>query len=148
MRIWVAIAAALLIAGCDKKPKMMKIETPEDTKKELKSDPNGKYLCFCKFRTNEKTCPKCGTVLKAEEEPKKAAAAHAKTGAEVGKSATKPVYACPKCTFTEPKEGTTCIKHVDTKLQAQWFVCAGCSTKETVAGKCSKCKGDLTRTLE
>ena len=148
MRIWLAIAATLLIAGCEKKPKMMKIETPKNTKTELKSDPTGKYECFCGFKTSETKCPKCGATLKAEETPKKAAPAHAKTGADVGKSATKPVYACPKCPFTDPKKGNTCITHKDTQMKAQWFTCAGCSVKETVAGKCSKCGGSLARTLE
>ena len=101
MRILIAMAAALLIAGCDDKPNMKRIELDDDPGSEVKSNPDGKYTCLCGFKTDETTCPKCAAILKAEDKPKPPS--HAKTGAEVGKSATKPRYGCTKCDFVDAK---------------------------------------------
>lgn len=111
----------------------------------VKSDPDGKHLCItCKIRTNDAKCPGCGAVLKADT------TAHApKASGAVGKSAVAALYACPKegCTYTEAKKNT-CLKHGDTQLVEQWFVCQACSKKEPAAGKCAGCGNELKRTLQ
>ena len=148
MKFYLAIAAALLISGCDKKPELIKIETKKSTESEVKSDPKGKYNCLsCNIKTNETDCPKCGTTLKAKTKAKKPS--HATTGSKVGQSVMAPRYGCPKCPFADAKKGSTCIKHSTIKMtKEQWFICDGCSVRQTVDGNCSKCKGKLTRTLE
>jgi hypothetical protein len=111
---------------------------------EVKSDPTGKNLCLtCGIKTNEDACPKCKAVLKAAPAP-----AAAKSSGEVGKSQVGALWACPKegCAYTEAKKNT-CLKHGDTQLQEQWFVCEKDSVKEPVAGKCSKCGAALSRKL-
>ena len=157
MRMPVGALVLALAAGCggSEEPKAKPLAKPsakpaasssaEPAKAAVKSDPNGKHLCIsCKIRTNDTKCPGCGTVLKAETQ----AAAHKPSGA-VGKSAVAALYACPKegCTYTEAKKNT-CLKHADTTLVEQWFVCAACSKKEPAAGKCPGCGAELKRTLQ
>ena len=152
MRFWLAAAVALAIVGCGKdEPAKINIDLNKDAAgsdtKRIKSDPTGKNQCIkCNLKTNDDKCPKCGTVLKAANKPS-SAPQPAKSGATVGKSTTSAVYACPECPFTDPRGGT-CIKHTEIKLKLQYFVCAKCSVKEAVAGKCSKCGTELKKTLE
>ena len=152
MRFWLAAAAALAIAGCGKEaPNKVNIDLNDSSGSStpvIKSDPTGKYKCLaCNgLKTNDTKCPKCGAVLKAEEKPASTPKGP-KSGATVGKSTTSAVYACPKCPFTDPRGGE-CITHKDTKMKLQHFICAKCSVKETVSGKCSKCGAELKRTLE
>jgi hypothetical protein len=71
------------------------------------------------------------------------------SGDTVGKTSVAAVFACPKegCSITFPSKGP-CLKHADTPMKEQWFVCAKDSVKEPVAGKCPKCGADLARTLQ
>ncbi len=151
MRIAPVLSALALVASCGREPEKPVMKPPPAQAKpvepELKSDPAGKNLCLkCNFRTNEASCPKCKTVLKAaiDEKPRTSA-----PPGEVGKSAVSAVYACPKegCTFTDARKGK-CLPHPDVDLKEQWFVCGKCSVKEPVAGKCSKCQADLARKLQ
>jgi len=152
MRFVPVVFALALVASCGKEPEKPVVVPPpkkptQVTEPALKSDPAGKNLCLqCNFRTNDASCPKCKTVLRAavEEKPKTATPA-----GEVGKSAVSAVYACPKegCKFTDARKGK-CLPHPDVDLKEQWFVCDKCSVKEPVAGKCSKCQADLARKLQ
>lgn len=151
MRFVPVVLALALTASCGKEPekavKPPPVAPPKPVEPALKSDPSGKNLCLaCNFRTNDASCPKCKTVLRApvEEKPKTSAPA-----GEVGKSAVSPVYACPKegCKFTDARKGK-CLPHPEIDLKEQWFVCDKCSVKEPVAGKCSKCQAALSRKLQ
>ena len=72
-----------------------------------------------------------------------------KPAGPVGKTAVAASFACPQegCTVTFPSKGA-CLKHADTQMKEQWFICAKDSVKEPVPGKCAKCGADLTRTLQ
>ncbi len=153
MRLVSAALTLALLAACGKEPDKQTSQAPappppvKPAEPALKSDPAGKNLCLqCNFRTNEASCPKCKTVLKApvEEKPKSSA-----PPGEVGKSSVAALYACPKegCTFTDARKGR-CLPHPDVDLKEQWFVCEKCPAKEPVAGKCAKCQGALSRKLQ
>lgn len=152
MRMWIAATVmALALAGCGKdepapKPPPAAAATPPAPKQpEFKSDPKGNLCLACNLRTDGPKCKKCGTQLKAEMP---APMPRPATG-EVGKSAVAPLYACPKegCKWTDAKAGM-CFTHKDIQMKVQWFSCAKCGVNEAAAGKCSKCGGDLVKTLK
>jgi hypothetical protein len=82
--------------------------------------------------------------------PKPPAPADAhKPGGPVGKTAVAASFACPKegCEVTFPSKGP-CLKHGDTEMKEQWFVCEKDAMKEPEKGKCGKCGADLQRVLK
>jgi hypothetical protein len=68
---------------------------------------------------------------------------------KAGESAVGVSYACPVegCTFTSAAPGT-CLKHGETKLKQQWFVCPKCADLSVQKGKCKKCGVELKRILK